>query len=251
MNILAIGNSFSEDATHYLHQIAEADGKNLRVVNLFIGGCELKRHWENMVSGAKDYRLELNGAPTGEYVSIQEALEREDWDFIITHQASHDSGKIETYEPYLTKICQALRREKPRAEIVLHETWAYETDSMLPRFGDYHWDQKEMYRLLSAAYRSEAARHALRLIPSGDIIQHLRGQEPFLYGHGGMSLCRDGFHMNLIYGRYLLAAVWYRFLTGSGVTANRYVPRTPIAPNAVCDEKVLSIIRETVDAWPM
>ena len=34
MNILAIGNSFSQDATRYLHQMAEADGGTLHIANL-------------------------------------------------------------------------------------------------------------------------------------------------------------------------------------------------------------------------
>ena len=33
MKILAIGNSFSEDSTYYLHQIAAADGVDVKVVN--------------------------------------------------------------------------------------------------------------------------------------------------------------------------------------------------------------------------
>ena len=40
IRILAIGNSFSEDATYYLHQILEAAGVENLVVNLFIGGCQ-------------------------------------------------------------------------------------------------------------------------------------------------------------------------------------------------------------------
>ncbi len=36
-NILAIGNSFSTDSTHYIHQIAEAGGVEVKVVNLYIG----------------------------------------------------------------------------------------------------------------------------------------------------------------------------------------------------------------------
>ena len=42
--ILAIGNSFSEDATYYLHQILEHSGIENQVVNLYIGGCSLERH---------------------------------------------------------------------------------------------------------------------------------------------------------------------------------------------------------------
>ena len=38
MNILTIGNSFSDDATRYLHQIARKDGVDLQVANVSIGG---------------------------------------------------------------------------------------------------------------------------------------------------------------------------------------------------------------------
>ena len=47
MNILAIGNSFSRDATAYLHQLLTASGMENTVVNLYIGGCSLERHWQN------------------------------------------------------------------------------------------------------------------------------------------------------------------------------------------------------------
>ena len=39
MKILAIGNSFSQDATAYLHRMAEAGGMETKIVNLFIPGC--------------------------------------------------------------------------------------------------------------------------------------------------------------------------------------------------------------------
>ena len=54
MNVLAIGNSFSEDATRYLHQIAKAQGTPLTVVNLVIGGCSLERHYRCMLGASKD-----------------------------------------------------------------------------------------------------------------------------------------------------------------------------------------------------
>ena len=61
IKILAIGNSFSQDATHYLHQIAAADHVDLKVVNLYIGGCSLERHWNNILTEAEDYLYEENG----------------------------------------------------------------------------------------------------------------------------------------------------------------------------------------------
>ena len=41
MNILSIGNSFSQDAQQYLHRIAAADSVALNTFNLMIGGCSL------------------------------------------------------------------------------------------------------------------------------------------------------------------------------------------------------------------
>ena len=45
MNVLAIGNSFSQDATRYLHQVAKSAGVYLEVFNLEIGGCPLSKHF--------------------------------------------------------------------------------------------------------------------------------------------------------------------------------------------------------------
>ena len=47
MNILSIGNSFSQDAQRYLHRIAKADGCTLNTFNLYIGGCPLSLHYRN------------------------------------------------------------------------------------------------------------------------------------------------------------------------------------------------------------
>ena len=42
VRVLAIGNSFSQDAVEqYLHELGEAEGYELVIGNLFIGGCSL------------------------------------------------------------------------------------------------------------------------------------------------------------------------------------------------------------------
>ncbi len=243
INILSIGNSFSQDATHYLHKIAEAGGVDTKVVNLYIGGCNLERHWSNVQSGAEDYLYELNGKSTEKYISVQEALREEKWDYIITQQASHDSGWSETYEPFLGNLVCYIRKQVPEAEILMQETWAYEIDSTHGNFPRYHNSQQEMYERLRKAYNAAADRHGLRLIPCGDIIQKLRENPPFIYEEGGISLCRDGFHMNYIYGRYALAAVWYKSITGNSVEDNTYIPMTSSAPDEKVDLEALKVIK--------
>lgn len=247
IKVLAIGNSFSQDATHYLHQIAAADGVDLKVGNLYIGGCSLERHWNNIQTEAAEYLYEENGYSTEKYVSVQDALQMDKWDYIVTQQVSHESGLPETYHPYIENIAVFLREKAPEAEWLLQETWAYEIDSLHGRFCNYNQSQQEMYDKVSRTYKSIAEQFGVRLIPCGDVIQELRKKEPFLYGHGGMSICRDGFHMNIIYGRYLLAATWYKVLLGNAIISNTYVPFTKLAPNAICDTGVLQVIKQTVD----
>lgn len=247
IKVLAIGNSFSQDATHYLYQIAAADGVDLKVGNLYIGGCSLERHWNNIQTEAAEYLYEENGYSTEKYVSVQDALQMDKWDYIVTQQVSHESGLPETYHPYIENIAAFLREKAPEAEWLLQETWAYEIDSLHGRFCNYNQSQQEMYDKVSRTYKSIAEQFGVRLIPCGDVIQELRKKEPFLYGYGGMSICRDGFHMNIIYGRYLLAATWYKVLLGNAIISNTYVPFTKLAPNAICDTGVLQVIKQTVD----
>lgn len=247
IRILAIGNSFSQDATHYLYQIAEADGVETKVVNLYIGGCSLERHWANVRSGAKDYLYELNGKSAGRYVSVQEALQEEKWDYVITQQASHDSGWSDTYEPFLGKFICHIKEQAPQAAILLQETWAYEIDSTHANFPRYNNSQQEMYSCLRSAYEAASRRHGLKLIPCGDIIQKLRKIPPFVYEDGGISLCRDGFHMNYIYGRYALALTWYKAITGNWVSGNTYIPETFLAPDEKAEAELLGVIKDLVE----
>jgi hypothetical protein len=224
IKILAVGNSFSEDAFYYLHDVAKADNIDLKVVNLYIGGCPLERHWNNIVTESKEYLYELNGQSTEQYVSVNDILKEEKWNYIMTQQASHDSGMEDTYFPYLDQLLNYFRSNCPEAEYLLHKTWAYEIDSNHSAFGRYHCSQQEMYEKLSKCYDMAAKKTGMRLIPSADVIQTVRKRSPFRYELGEKSLCRDGYHMDMIYGRYLLAGVIYTFLFGRDIRKNNFVP---------------------------
>ena len=117
MKVLAIGNSFSEDATRYLHQIAEADCESLTVVNLYIGGCSLKRHYYNIFNDVKDYGFQYNGEITGIKVSIKEALQSNEWDVVTLQQVSGNSFNYETYQPYLNELAEYVRFYAPCAKL--------------------------------------------------------------------------------------------------------------------------------------
>ena len=233
MNILAIGNSFSQDATRYLYDFAKAAGKELTVVNLYIGGCSLERHYRNMLSGERAYELEYNGHRTGFKVSLSEALLNRAWDYVTVQQASPKSVDYDTYQPYLNELAAYIRRCSPKSKLLVHETWAYEQGSdRLANIG--YNDYLDMYRDLHAAYEQAAKDiHAEAILPCGTLLMALSSR--------GLTVHRDTFHASKGLGRCALALVWLRAITGANV-GSLTLPEL----DEPVDEAQLAFIRQSV-----
>ena len=243
IKVLAIGNSFSDDARTFVHQIAQAAGLDVVIGNLYIGGCSLERHWQNAMDDAAAYDYSKTGCENRP-ASIRQALEEDDWDYVTMQQASHFSGMPETYQPYLNQLSAYVRQYAPGAEQLIHETWAYEIDSTHPAFPDYGCDQSKMYERLRAAYDQAAGDiGGARIIPSGDAFQIARRHPFFDYAHGGQSLNRDGFHASLTKGRCLLGYVWVETLTGVSVIGNGFVPALPDYPELTPTAEELAVLQ--------
>ncbi len=216
MNILSIGNSFSQDAQRYLHQIAKADGFSLGAYNLYIGGCPLSRHYRNMLSEDRAYTLEINGESTGFSVSLKEALLNRDWDVVTVQQASIKSTCYETYQPYLSKIAETIRMCVPNAKIAIHQTWAYEQDSELLNRRLGYKDHKDMFEDVKTTYQKAAEDiNADVIIPSGEVFEKL-------IANGIEKVHRDTFHASFGLGRYTLGLLWYLTLTGNDIKGNTF-----------------------------
>ncbi len=216
MNILSIGNSFSQDAQRYLHQIARAGGQDVLCMNLYIGGCSLERHAENIRTDARAYGMELNGFACGISVSVREALESRDWDIVTLQQVSNQSVDYATFQPYLDELSAYVRRFCPGAEQVLQETWAYEAGSqrLTEELGYTHWE--DMYQDIETAYRKASLDlGGLRIIPAGKAFSEAL--------HNGLTAVhRDTFHAKLGVGRYILGLTWYKTLCGGDIQANPF-----------------------------
>ena len=225
MEILAIGNSFSQDATRYLHQIARAAGEKLNVTNLYIGGCSLERHYRNMLSGERAYQLESNGVKTGFPVSLEEALWNRKWDVVTIQQVSSQSIDAETYRPYIFALTDMIRECAPKAKLLLHETWFYEENSIRLTQEMGFPTEKAMLDKIQTAYAQIAGEvGADGIIPAGTLFGKLREA-------GIPKLHRDTFHASYGLGRYALGLLWYRYLTGNQVTDNTFAdPDEPISP---------------------
>lgn len=223
MKILAIGNSFSQDATAYLEAIAESAGEDLFVRNLFIGGCSLAMHAENIKTGAATYAYQKDGAGD-EMISVADALMREDWDFVTVQQVSGFSGVLPSYDPHLSELLCFILNHLPEVRILLHRTWAYERGAEHPRFPLYSSDTDKMHAAILQATECVAKDYHLPIIPVGDAIQSAKDLPAFDVRQGGISLHRDGYHLSLDYGRYLAALVWFCFFTGKSPDTVTFVP---------------------------
>lgn len=231
IKVLAIGNSFSQDAVEeHLYQLAAAQGDSLVIGNAYIPGCSIDRHWNNAQKGTPDYsyRKIIGGKRTErKKVALEEMIRDEAWDIITLQQASHYSGMVETYG-HLGDLIDYVKHcaTGKDVKIAFHMTWAYQQDSSHKGFKQYGNDQHQMYRAICQAVKQATTTHHIRkIIPAGVTIQYARAAL-------SDTLTRDGYHLAIPTGRYAAACTWCRCLTGKKLRKNTYLPAGMTAETA-------------------
>lgn len=252
LRILLIGNSFSQNATTYLIEISKEKGHELVIGHAEIGGCSLQKHWDL----AELARKEPNNPKGRPYQgkSLQMLLSEGEWDVITLQQYSLLSADLKTYFPYVTNLFNMIKRYQPKAEIVLHQTWAYRSDSK--KFGmvsdkKLAATEKEMYEKSRAAYHAVADSLHIHIIPTGDAFWSISNDLQWMYKkdekfnfddhaypdlpdqtnslHRGYlwddnhKLIFDTHHASNA-GKYLGALVWYAFLFHEPASKVHFVP---------------------------
>ena len=240
MNVLCIGNSFSEDATRYLHQISDDE---IFVRNLYIGGCSLETHWNNIKEANPLYEYQKNGRRL-KMISINEALTKKKWDFVTVQQVSQFSGKIETYEPFLSHIVEFIKEKCPSAKIVFHRTWAYDDNSTHGGFALYDNSRPKMFKAIVDTTNEIAKRYGFDVIPNGEAIELARELPEFSSG-AELNINRDGFHLSLDYGRYLAGLVMFAYFTGKNPERVTYEPENT---DKQINAKLKSVARRAMES---
>ena len=225
VRILAIGNSFSQDAVEqYLHELAEAEGISTIIGNMFIGGCSLERHVKNARDNAPAYAYRKIGTDGKKRekgkMSLETVLADEDWDYVSLQQASPFSGMYETYEASLPELIEYVKARLPKkTKLMLHQTWAYASTSKHSGFKNYNCNQLTMYQAIVDAVKKAAKVNKIKIvIPSGTAIQNARTS--FIGDH----LNRDGYHLDVKVGRYTAACTWFERIFKHNVVGNPYAP---------------------------
>lgn len=233
MKVLCIGNSFSQNATKYLYSMAASCGIEMKTVNLYIGGCSLRRHYVNMMDDRAAYALMFNGMDTGFSVSLRQALFSDEFDVVTLQQASPLSFKADTYFPYIERLTELIQSCCPKAKIYLHQTWAYRPDSArLSHMG--FSSHAEMYEAVKASYGQVYDKiNAQGLLPSGEVMARLCKE-----GLSGSELFADDIHASAGLGQYALALTWLEYLTGIPAETCSFLPdKNPLSQQEISAAK--------------
>ncbi len=257
IKLLTIGNSFAEDATYYLSELAAAAGHELILGKANIGGCSMEKHWNLAKASEMDPADSQNKPYEGK--SLQEKISEKKWDYVTIQQASILSHDPSTFHPYVDQLIEYIKKHAPQAEILLHEIWAYRSDD--PQFNGrtagstFPSSSEDMQDRIKTTYRTIAKEWGLRMIPVGDAFQMAlsdpkgkfvpdpnfkpeTAKEPELPDqknslHTGWTWVKEKDDSKLIMdyhpskcGKYLGACVFFEFLFKEPVTGNSFIPES-------------------------
>ena len=226
IKILAIGNSFSEDAIEsHLYQLATEKGMKVIIGNMYIGGASLDLHKKNVERNipAYDYRkIGLDGVKkVFAKVSLDLAIEDEHWDYISFQQVSENSGQLETVKNALPAVFNYVKAKAKNKQVkyVYHQTWAYAQNSTHTGFINYNNDQMTMYNAIVNV--SKEVKNIVPIdiiVPVGTAIQN--GRTSVVEDNFN----RDGYHLSIPFGRYTAACTWFEQIFNTSVVGLKYKP---------------------------
>ena len=269
VKLLAVGNSFSNNALWFFKEIVKAAGHEPVVGHAMIGGCDFDRHVRHAEAFEKD-PADPEGRPYEGKKSLQELLQQDKWEYVTIQQVSHKAPRPETYQPGADRLIAIIRKYAPQAEIVVHQTWAYRDDHPVGGTKGFV-STDDMYRKVRTAYDAFCQAKGVRLIPSGDAMEAARRDPAWgkfvpdpafdprtaVYpalptekrslhsGYtwrkdpksGAFRLGEDKFHANT-QGIYLLGCVWFEFFYDTSVVGNAFVPKGVSAEDAAVLQRV-------------
>lgn len=208
LRILAIGNSYTDDATAYLNKLiskSNIDKNKLGVYVTVLKSASLQTWTEAYETGKK---IKLN-QKAGKIImkdkgSLKELL-AQNWDIITLQQVSTQSTDFKTFNPWLSKLLTYIEKDCPNPEVTLawQMAWSYWTEYGTMPHGEMR------YKMICEAVKEQIKENGIDIIiPIGTAMENARStslQTPH-------DLTRDGTHLCFGAGRYIAACTWYESL---------------------------------------
>lgn len=224
LRVLDIGNSYTEDATHYLPSIVKAakiDVSDMCLYKAIRGGGSYK-NWYNIYHDIEQYGYSISKVLGGlsakvsgsgmqkEGAAFRMLLAENEWDLIIIHQYSvyapyYDEWNTDEAGGYLPQLLELIRSHQPNATIgllLIHSYWSgysgNKEHSSLRRWELIAQSTKQFCE----AYNSDF------IIPYGTAIQNIRSSSL----NNEYDLTADGSHCASGLADYTAACCYFQAL---------------------------------------
>lgn len=215
INILFIGNSFTQDATEHLPGMLEASGvKNVHMTRLFHGGYTLPEYLSNFdnenICAARNYHPGYTQWNSNESQDDCPAkvLKSREWDIVVLQE---HTGRKEGWEWPGTlkdaleglrkKINDAQPNHKPTIVYLMSQTYSNGSNVLKNNFSD---NRTMMFATTCFVAGKVLERTPIdKIISTGAVLENLRTTS--LNIDNGMQLTRDSYHMDYGISRYAAA----------------------------------------------
>ena len=210
LRVLCIGNSFSLDGSTLLPQLLVDAGVSTRKFQIYAAvyaGASLE-YWDNMRASdaTLPYIYNMGGSLfklENKQWTLRTLLQNQPWDVVVIQQASPQSNKPNSYQPYISRLNEYIHQEclNKQVRVAWQLTWSYPETATSGPIDEEGWREIAMI----ANQKCHDAGIST-IIPSGTAIQNARTTS---LGQDSNALTRDGLHLTLGVGRYIAAMSWY------------------------------------------
>ena len=262
LQVLLIGNSFCHYFTDELYEMLAAEGKPVEVTSVYYSGCRLEQYWTWLSDKSPNFQFTTRSTRGTEEVkdlTLEDGLQKANWDIITLQQHYAPSITVskeevdKSIEPYMGNLMNFYTEKFPDAQIMWHQTWAYEVGyTKVANEPDNPSNvltverQKQCHDLIRQSSLEICEKYKLPRIPCGDAWAAAREHTLF-----GDTLCRsigknDHYHDGNVGGGQLLNAYcFFEMITGKSPVGNTYRPN--YAPQ-ISEEKFAALQQIAHDA---
>ena len=241
VSILFLANSFADDTIQYMPEIARDVGYDLDLYNLYIGGCDINRHINNIINKEKAYELRIYNKEKQVWEARYDVVSTsfipsKRWDYIVLQQSSYFSGLPNGLDN-IEKLVELIKSlANPDVKFIWNMTWSYPHYSDLEVFKkEYKNDSNFMYKSIIKNVKEYILPNNdfVKIIPNGTALGNVREciKDELLY--------RDGFHLSYQFGRFLAG------LTATSAIVDKDITNVKFHPIEI-DEETIELYKRCV-----
>ena len=225
LKILFVGNSFAEDTSKHMADIAVSLGyKTVKIAVLYVGGCSIDMHYRHACEDSAVYVYHINEGEgwshTPEF-KMSDAVKSENWDWIVIQHGTGGGSRYTDVECYenLNPLIDYIKELAPSAKIAFNLTWRGEHTFQHHEIISYGGNIALMReKLEEVTYKVVVGNPKIDLlVPTGTAIENARTSRIGL-------LTRDCYHLSVDKGRYIAALACISTVTGIDASKVDWAP---------------------------